>query len=143
MTKRTKGERRRDAVEACQALIVGKPYKPGTRDCLKLLLKAVRSMGGSTTVAKGAKYSTEAGALRELKKRGFDDLPSAIDAAGLVRIAPSAALPADILGLRTAESAFGIAVAVYAGNGKAVTFTEGFGVTGKLMETPVMAWRNA
>lgn len=142
MTKLTRGERRRDAVEACRALVEGKAYAPGKRDCLKLLLKAVRTMGGSTTVAKGAKYTTEAGALRELKKRGFDDLPSAIDAAGLVRIAPAAALPADILGLRTAESAFGIAVAIYAGNGKAVTFTEGFGVTGKLTETPLMAWRN-
>lgn len=142
MTKRTKGERRRDTVEACQTLIVGKPYTPGTRDCLRLLLKAVRSMGGSTTLAKGAKYTTEAGALRELKKRGFNDLPSALDAAGLVRIAPAAALPADILGLRTAESSFGIAVAIYAGNGKAVTFAEGVGMTGKLQETPLMAWRN-
>lgn len=142
MTKLTKGERRRDTVEACRVLIEGRPYKPGNRDCLKLLLKAVRAMGGSTVVAKGAKYTTEAGALRELKKRGFDDLPSAIDAAGLVRIAPAAALPADILGLRTEESAFGIAVAIYAGNGKAITFTEGFGVTGKLQDTPLMAWRN-
>lgn len=142
MTKLTKGERRRDAVEACRVLIEGKAYDPGKRDCLKLLLKAVRSMGGSTAVAKGARYTTEAGALRELRKRGFDDLPSAIDAAGLVRIAPAAALPADILGLRTEESAFGIAVAIYAGNGKVVTFAGGSGITGKLLETPLTAWRN-
>lgn len=142
MTKRTKGERRRDTVEACRKLVEAKPYEPGKRDCLKLLLKAIRSMGGSTAVAKGARYTTEAGALRELKKRGFSDLPAAIDAGGLVRIAPAAALPGDVLGLRTAESAFGIAVAIYAGNGKAVTFVNGFGVTGKLLETPLIAWRN-
>lgn len=142
MTKRTKGERRRDTVEACRKLIEARPYEPGKRDCLKLLLKAVRSMGGSTTIAKGAKYSTEAGALRQLKQRGFNDLPSAIDAGGLVRMAPAAALPGDILGLRTAESAFGIAVAIYVGNGKALTFVNGFGMIGKLMEPPVVAWRN-
>lgn len=142
MTKKTKGARRRDAVEACRALIEGKAYEPGKRDCLKLLLRAVRTMGGSTKVAKGARYTTETGALRELRKRGFDDLPSAIDAAGLVRIAPAAALPADILGLRTDESAFGIAVAIYAGNGKAVAFAGGVGMTGKLEEPALMAWRN-
>lgn len=142
--KKTKGERRRDTVEACRKLVEGKPYKPGTRDCLKLLLKAVRGMGGSTVLAKGARYTTEAGALRELKRRGFDDLPSAIDAAGLVRIAPAAALPGDILGLKEERSAAGVSIAIYAGNGKAVAFAhpDGVGMVGVLKEPPLIAWRN-
>lgn len=141
--KRTTGERRRDTVETCRARIVGKTYEPGSRDCKNLGQIALRAMGHVVRLAKGVRYSTEAGGLKALKRLGFGNLLDAMDATGCPRIAPAAALPADILALQVegSASAFGCALAVYVGNGKAITFVGGEGVIAALTAPPLAAWR--
>lgn len=134
-------ERRRDAVEACIARFVGKPYDPGVRDCIKLGSHNLHKMGRGVSLLKGVRYSTEAGGLKALRRLGFADLLEAVDATGLVRIAPASALAADLVALRTDAPGFGCGIAVYAGNGKVVTFDAGFGVVGALNEAPLTAWR--
>lgn len=141
--RRSPEERRRDTVEACHALIVGRPYEPGSRDCLKLARHAMHGMGHRLKeMLRGVRYRTEAGALRAMKARGYADLTSAVDATGRPRIAPASALPADLLLVKTeADGAFGGALAVYVGNGKVITFVDGVGAIGALKEPPLAAWR--
>lgn len=142
MSRRTKGERRRDAVEACRERFWGKDYKPGLRDCVRLAAHAMHHMGHGVSLMKGVRYSTEAGGLKALKKLGFDDLLSAVDATGLERIAPAAALPADLIALPSGD-ALGVCLYVYAGNGKALGYKEDHDVALmiSLSEPPLTAWR--
>ncbi|CAN7167927.1 DUF6950 family protein [Brevundimonas sp. LjRoot202] len=140
---RTKGERRRDAVEACRKRFVGKSYDPkANRDCVRLASHAARQMGHRISILKGLKYSTEAGALKVLRKLGFKDLIEAVDASGLERIAPAMAMQADILAFPS-EDAFGCCLYVYAGNGKAHGYMDGHGVgvTVTLHQPAIAAWR--
>lgn len=141
--KRTNGERRRDVVEACRARFVGRTYEPGSRDCKHLGRHAMHGMGHKVALAKGVRYSTEAGGLRVMKRLGFANLMEAMDATGRPRIAPAAALPADILALKSEDGAAGFccALAVYVGNGKAITFVNGEGVVASLTEAPLTGWR--
>lgn len=140
--RRTPEERRRDTVEACRTLIVGRAYEPGSRDCIRLSRHAMHGMGHRVSLTKGLRYSTEAGGLRALKRLGFKDLLEAMDATGRPRIAPAAALPADIIGMPSGD-ALGVCLYVYAGNGKGIGFQEGHdvGVVVSLAQPPVAAWR--
>jgi len=121
--------RRQRAVEACVQRFVGKPYKPGVRDCVKLAGHAMHSMGRKVGLTKGVRYSSEAGALKALRSLGFKTLMEAVDKTGLPRIAPAAALPGDIIAMETeGDNAFGCALVVVAGNGRVLGFMNGFGV---------------
>lgn len=133
--------KRMAAIEACQARFLNKPYEPGKRDCLKLVKHALHTVGRRVGLASGVRYSTEAGAVRALRKLGFKTLVEAVDASGLIRIAPAMALPGDILALQSGEDGFGCALALFIGNGKAMTFVGGVCVQGPLGEAPMAAWR--
>ena len=140
---RSKGERRRDAVEAVRARFIGKSYDPRAhRDCVRMAAHAARQMGHRISILKGIAYKTEAGALKAMRKLGFRDLVEAVDATGLLRIAPAMALPADILAF-PADDAFGCCLYVYAGNGKAHGYLDGhgIGVTVTLSQPAIAAWR--
>lgn len=103
---------------------------------------AARQMGHRISILKGLRYTTEAGALKVMRKLGFKDLIEAVDASGLPRIAPAMALPADILAF-PADDPFGCCLYVYAGNGKAHGYQEGhdIGVTITLAQPAIAAWR--
>lgn len=121
--------RRQRAVEACVQRFVGKPYKPGVRDCVKLAGHAMHGMGRRVGLTKGVRYSSEAGALKALRTLGFKSLMEAVDKTGLPRIAPAAALPGDIIAMEADDgNAFGCALVVYAGNGRVIGFHNGMGV---------------
>ena len=134
-------KRRMLAVEACQARFLNKPYEPGKRDCLKLVKHALHTVGRRVGLTRGVRYSTEAGAVKALRKLGFRTLIEAVDASDLVRIAPAMALPGDVLALQSGEDGFGCALALFLGNGKAMTFVGGVCVQGALGDTPMAAWR--
>lgn len=138
----SRAQRRVAAIEACRERVEGKPYKPGTRDCVKLAGCVMHKMGRRVGLTKGVRYSTEAGALKALKKAGFDDLPSAVAAAGLERIAPAAALPGDLLGFES-DDPFGCSIWVNMGNGKALGFKADHevGVVIAIEAVPKYAWR--
>lgn len=118
--------RRREAVEATVQRFVGKAYAPGVHDCARLAAFALRQMGHKVPLLKGAQYRTEAGGLKALRRLGFSDLAEAVDALGLVRIAPASALPGDIVALEMeGATGFGCALTVACGNGRVLGFMGG------------------
>jgi len=120
--------RRVAAAQACIDRFAGKPYAPGTRDCVKLAGHAMHKLGRKVGLTKGLRYASEAKGAAVMRKLGFKNLLEAVDAAGLERIAPAAALPGDIVALETeADSAFGCALTVSIGNGRVVGFLNGVG----------------
>lgn len=99
------------------------PFAYGKNDCARLAAFALRQMGHKPGLAKAGSYSSALGAARALKRLGHDDLPSALDALGLLRIPPIAALPADLIML-PGEGAFGGAIAMAVGNGRVLGYHE-------------------
>lgn len=118
--------RRTRAAQACIDRFAGKPYAPGTRDCVKLAGHAMHKLGRKVGLTKGLRYASEAKGAAVMRQLGFKNLPEAVDAAGLERIAPASALPGDIIALETdADSIFGCALTVAVGNGRVLGFQEG------------------
>lgn len=90
--------RRAAAVAACKARFEGTELDySARRDCIRLTAHAFRAMGKATPLLKGVDYRSEVAAARALKRLGFANLVEAMDATGLVRIAPAATWPADIV----------------------------------------------
>ncbi|MFN8994153.1 MAG: DUF6950 family protein [Pseudomonadota bacterium] len=58
---------------------IGRPFKLGSDDCAHLVMAMRAEIGAPITFKGGAKYSTEAGAIRALRKLGYNDLDQACD----------------------------------------------------------------
>jgi uncharacterized protein (AIM24 family) len=116
--------KRAAAVQACMDRFAGKPYAAGTRDCAKLAAHALHRMGRSCRLLTDARHTTETGALKYVRRKGFDDLVALMDATGLPRIAPAAALPGDVVGLESGD-AFGCSLSVALGDGRVLGFRDG------------------
>jgi hypothetical protein len=129
------------AAQACIDRFDGKAFAYGKRDCVLLAAHLLRARGVKTTPLKGVRYSTLAGAVKALRRTGCADLPAAIDALGLVRIAPARAVTGDLIAMPSDDGCpFGCALAVAAGNGRAFGFFEGVGQSVVPREY-VAAWR--
>lgn len=92
---------RSEAAQACVDRFSGRPLSWGKVDCAQIVLHDLRQLGVSTKAWKGLTYSTEIGAARALRARGFDGLGAAMDALGLERIAPAMAVMGDVIGVET------------------------------------------
>lgn len=86
--------RRQQALEKTMTRFAGKTQKLGTADCIQLVRAHLRNMGHRKIPATG-QYGTPAGAVRALKKTGFDTFEALFDSL-LPRIAPAAMLAGDI-----------------------------------------------
>lgn len=115
--------RRQRAAQATVDRFRGVPFAYGKNDCARLAAFALRQMGHKPGLAKAGSYSSALGAARALKRLGHDDLASGLDALGLLRIPPIAALPADLIML-PGEGAFGGAIAMAVGNGRVLGYHE-------------------
>lgn len=113
--------RRQQAAQATVDRFLDQPYQLGKNDCVRLAAFALRKMGRRPQLGKAGSYSSPLGAVRALKRAGFDTLAAALDALGLDRIAPAAALPCDIL-LVPGPAPFDGALYVAVGNGRAIGF---------------------
>lgn len=109
--------RRKAAADACVRRFAGKPLRWGQTDCVKLAALAMRKQGVTVPLLRGVRYSSETTALRRLRELGFDCLSAAMDATGLVRIAPARALPGDIVGLPTESEGFDVSLMVCVAGG--------------------------
>lgn len=123
MTARDPMDRRRRAAQAACDRSLGKLYKPATLDCGKLTGLHLRKLGYKLELPKVGAYSTPAGALRWLKKRGFDSLEARLDGLGLPRIAPAEMLVGDIVALESVDAL--AALFIWVGQGLALGFSEG------------------
>lgn len=132
--------RRRDATQATVDAWKGRKFRLGQADCVRLVADHLRRMGRRVRLPAKGSYGTLIGAQKALKARGYDDLPTALDSMGFVRVAPAAALPGDIIAIPSEHAIGCLMVAV--GNGRALGFHED--VEGAEILQPVEylgAWR--
>ena len=115
-------ELRKRAAQACIDRFNQRPYKPGIRDCPRLVLYNLHRLHVPVPFAAKLKWKSESDGLRVLKGLGFANLIDAVDALGLPRIAPAMARLGDIIALPTDHKVGALSVAV--GNGRVLGFTD-------------------
>lgn len=133
--------RRQQAAQAAIARFKGQPWQLGKNDCVRLAAFILRKMGHSPQLGKAGSYTTSTGALRALRRAGFDTLGSALDALGLERIAPAAARIADII-MIPGEAPLDGALTIAVGNGRVLGFHQDLATAEILQPVEfVAAWR--
>lgn len=120
----------------------GKPFKFGSRDCARLTSFHCRAMGRPVkAAARAGSYHSLSGAVRTLKRLGFETLADLADA-HFERIPPAATLPGDLIQIPAEDRNPLGCLTVALGNGRVVGFVEG--VDGAVVMQPmefVAAWR--
>jgi hypothetical protein len=114
--------RRVAAAQATLDHFEGKPFAWGSCDCSRIIAWHLRKLGHKPGVARFGNYRTALGARAALTRGGFASLADVIDAIGLPRIAPAAALVGDIVQGESGDP-FG-AMGIYLGNGAMLGFHE-------------------
>lgn len=116
------------------------PFKFGKNDCARMVAFHLRKMGVTVRLAKAGAYSSALGAKRALARAGFATLADGLDAHGLLRIPPAAAVAGDIVELPAVDSFGALTVAV--GNGRVIGYHESCdGATVMQPVEFVSAWR--
>lgn len=135
--------KRAAATQACMDRFAYKPVEPGVRDCGKLAAHALHKQGRSAKLLNASGHRTWAGALTYLKRTGFASLVDLIDAIGMERIPPAAALPGDIIALPGVEGdEFGCSLAVALDNGRVLALNLQSGqIEPMIPHLFVCAWR--
>ncbi|WP_336968362.1 DUF6950 family protein [Brevundimonas aurantiaca] len=135
--------KRAAATQACMDRFAYKPVEPGVRDCGKLAAHALHKQGRSAKLLNASRHKTWRGALAYLKRTGFASLVDLIDAMGLERIAPAAALPGDLIALPSEEGdGFGCSLAVALDNGRVLALNRVSGLIEPMIPHMfVCAWR--
>lgn len=118
----TEIERRVAAAQATLEAFRGKPFRWGRCDCSRIAAAHLRRMGHQVRLPAAGSYGSARGALKALRERGHETLAEALDAMGLERIAPAAALVGDLV-TGAADEALG-ALGVMLGNGRMLGFHE-------------------
>lgn len=139
-------ETRQRAVRACAERFVGKPFRWGVADCVRLARHDLHALKIKTPMLKGVAYRSELGAAKALKAQGFADLIEAVDATGFARIPPASAWPGDLVAVPGEGSGpFSAALGVAMGDGSVLGFAGGFGNvrTGGGKDAFICAWRVA
>lgn len=134
-------EQRQAIAQAAVRTFLAQPFQPGKYDCVRLAAFVLRQRGKRPGLARGGSYKSMAGAYRALRRAGFETLADALDAMGLQRIPPAAALPCDII-MVPAAGPFDGALHVAVGNGRTIGYHED--VDGAEVLQPVefiAAWR--
>lgn len=122
----------------------GKPLDYAQHDCRRMLAMAAELAGRRVPLLRQARFTTPGGALKWLKRHGFDGLIDAVDASGLQRIAPARLLPADFVALPAAADgrAFGAGLGMWLGDGQALGWGEGEAGAGIMAPHDIRAaWR--
>ena len=135
--------KRQAATQACMDRFAFKPVAPGRRDCGKLAAMAMHQMGRSAKLLNASRHTTWAGAVRYIRKAGFKDLVALVDAMGMERIAPAAALPGDIIACPSEEGdGFGCSLAVALDNGRILGLNPASGLIEPMVpHLFIAAWR--
>jgi hypothetical protein len=134
---------RSEAAQACIDRFGGKAMAWGKVDCAKIAAHNLRHLGIATSLMKGAVYTSEMGAAKELRARGFNGLGDAMDAIDRVfRIPPAMATTGDVIGLACEGSLWDMALVVSVGNGRVLGIKDGVcAVLQPEMNYAVAAWR--
>lgn len=133
--------RRRDAAQATLDTWSKRPLKLGTADCVRMAASHLRLLGYKVKLPPAGSYRTIASAMTRLKISGYASVAEAIDALGLERITPAAAIVGDII-LMPAEHELG-ALVICMGNGRVAGWHDDV-AGGVVVMQPLMmtaAWR--
>jgi hypothetical protein len=134
--------RRRDAAQATLDAFADKPFQWGTRDCSRLVAFHLRKLGYKVRLPASGSYRSLHGALKALKATGHATLGDALDALGLERIAPAAALVGDVMEWPSENDLAALGVAL--GNGRMVAYhPDAAGATTLQPVELIAAWRAA
>lgn len=116
-------ERRVAAAQSTLDAFKDKPFRFGTRDCVRMMAHHLRQMGHSVRLPPSGSYASARSAAKALRARGFADLEAAMDSFGFMRIPPAAAIAGDAL-LLAGDGLIGGALVVALGNGRVLGFHE-------------------
>ena len=114
--------RRVAAAQATLDRFRDRPFAWGSDDCARMAVFHPRQIGLKPRIAKAGSYASMIGARRALARAGFATLAEAVDAQGLLRIPPAAAVVGDLMMVPGTED-FG-ALAVALGNGRVLMWHE-------------------
>nr|WP_047170076.1 hypothetical protein [Sphingomonas sp. Y57] len=132
---------RLNAAQATLDEFKGKPFRLGERDCVRMVAAHLRRLGYQVKLPPRGSYRTVRAARKALADRGFADLCAAVDAHGLERIPPAAAVVGDIIACPGTDE-FGPALHVALSNGRTVAYHEDLAGAGVLQPVEyVAAWR--
>ena len=133
---------RQRAAESTVAKFKGQAFVWGKTDCVRLVAHTLRQLGYPPPLRDAGAYSSHLGAKRALKRTGFPTLQGWVDAWGLKRIAPAAALTGDIVALPSGDDAMP-AMALVLSNGRFFGFMPETGcatVFALKAAAPLAAW---
>lgn len=133
---------RQKAVQACMDRFADKPFEPGVRDCGKLAAHVLHGMGRKAKLLNGWRGKSWGSAVRYIEAKGFGSLVELVDAMGLERIAPAAALPGDLIAMPTDAEGFGCSLSVALDNGRVLGLNTATGLIEPMIpHIFVCAWR--
>jgi hypothetical protein len=115
--------RRVAAAQATLDAFKDKPFRYGTRDCVRMMAYHLRRMGYQVKLPASGSYASIRTAVKALEARGFTSLAQAMDSFGFPRIPPAAAIAGDAL-LLAGDTILGEALHVALGNGRVVGYHE-------------------
>lgn len=141
MTDLPEAELRRVAAQATLDTFRDVAFKYGKRDCVRMAAFHLRRLGYKVVLPPESSYRSAKSAIKALRARGFNNLMEAVDAHGLQRIPPAAAVVGDIIAV-PGEGEFGAALHVALGNGRTVGYHQDLIGAGVLQPIEyVAAWR--
>lgn len=133
--------RRRDAAQATLDAWSKRPMKIGTADCVRMAASHLRRLGYKVKLPPAGSYRTVNSALKALKGAGHESIEAALDAMGLERITPAAAIVGDLILLPAAHELGALTVVM--GNGRVAGWHEDY-ADGVVVMQPIetiAAWR--
>ena len=114
--------------------------KLGTSDCVRMAASHLRLLGHRVKLPHSGSYRTVNSARKALKEMGFDSVAAALDAMGMARIAPAAAIVGDIIMMPSADDLGSLGIAL--GGGRVVAYHEDVKTAAVLQPLEyVAAWR--
>lgn len=140
MTDQPEMLRRVNAAQATLDRFKGEPFRIGTNDCVRMVAFHLRKLGYKVKLPPSGSYRSWRSGVKALADRGYASIADALDALGLERIAPAAALVGDIIQM-PADHEIG-ALTVVLSNGRVVGFHESaLGATVMQPQQTITAWR--
>lgn len=113
--------RRVAAAQAIHDRVRGKPHRWARNDCGRMVGLHARNLGYKLELPRLDAYRTPAGALKWLKRRGYDSLEARLDDLW-PRISPAAVLVGDVLALESVDAL--AALVIHMGQGQYLGFHE-------------------
>jgi hypothetical protein len=119
-----------------------RPLRLGHADCVRMAAAHLRHLGYRVKLPATGSYRTVRGALSALRRAGYASVQAALDALGLERIAPAAAIIGDIIELECELPGLP-ALTVALGNGRVIGFHPDYPAGAVVMQPlqAIGAWR--